>query len=88
MMDYNHIDGFLEKFKKLLGKSEASYKVIADVMTNHIGMQITPSMIKVKGAIIYIQGSPMLRSEILVHKEGILRDVSNMLSERNFSDIR
>ena len=87
-MDYNHITNFLGKFKEILFKKEESNKTIIDIINKHISYQIEPSDIKTKGTIIHIQGSPMLRSEILIHKSGILADLTNLLPESRFEDIR
>jgi len=87
-MDFNHINVFLEKFKKLLSQKEASLTTIADVITKHIGYNIDIKNIKIKGDIVLIKSSPMLRSEILIHKEGILTDLNNNITISHFKDIR
>lgn len=87
-MDYNHITTFLEKFKKILFQKETSQKVIIEVITKHISFPIDVSMIKVEGTVIHIKGSPLVRNEILIHKQGILSDLKNIAPEGRFSDIR
>jgi hypothetical protein len=87
-MDYNHITNFFSKFKDLLFKQEESNKIIVNIITKHISYPIESNIIKTKGSIIYIQGSPMLRSEVLIHKSGILSDLANLLPESHFMDIR
>lgn len=87
-MDYNHISGFLHKFKQILFKNEEYYTVISLAIQNHTSFQIDPKKIKLKGKIIYIQSSPIQRSEILLHKVGILNDINLVSPERVFTDIR
>jgi hypothetical protein len=87
-MDYNQITSFLDKFKKLLSQGEGANRIIIETMTKHISFPIDVSMIKTKGTSIYVTGSPMLRSEILIHKQGILHDLSELLPDRRFTDIR
>lgn len=87
-MDYNNISGFLNKFKELLFKGEEANRIIVDVITKHISYTIESNKIKIKGSVIHVQGSPALRSEILIHKQGILSDLANMYPERKFTDIR
>ena len=87
-MDYNHIANFLEKFKKILFQGEGINKVIVEIITKKTSYSIELSMIKVKGTIIYLESSPMLRSEILMHKESILIELNKTIPDRNFSDIR
>lgn len=87
-MDFNHINIFLDKFKKILFQKEVSLSLIADTITKHIGYSIDTKNIKTKGNIIYVQSSPMLRSEILIHKETILSDLNNSITGSCFRDIR
>ena len=86
-MDYNHITNFLDSFKKILFKSEYDHKVISEIITKHIDSPITQEIIKTKGTIIYINSSPIVRSEILVHKQGILKDLKEILPNSVFTDI-
>ena len=87
-MDYNHITRFLDKFKKLLFQGQESNRIIIETITKHISYPIKEDMVKVKGTVIYLVGSPLLKSEVLVHKSGILTDISNMIPGRKFTDIR
>lgn len=87
-MDYNHIGNFFSKFKQVLFKSEEANGAIAVTISKHISIPIETKSLKVKGTIIYIQGSPILRNEILIHKNGILKDLSDILIDRKFTDIR
>lgn len=87
-MEYNHITSFLEKFKKLLLQKEASQKTIAEIIEKHISYPVSTSTIKVRGTIVYLEGSPLLRSEILTHKQGIIADLEMTMSERRITDIR
>ena len=87
-MDFNHINGFLEKFKTLLFKGEEVSKVIAEIIEKYTKFPIEINKIKVKGTTIKINGSPMFRNEILIHKQKILSDIANLLPDKNFKDIR
>ena len=87
-MDYNHINSFLDKFKKFLFKGEEVNKVIAEVLTKHLKTPIDIGMVQVKSTTIYVKGSPILHNEVLVHKQEILTDLASLLSERRFTDVR
>ncbi len=87
-MDYNHITNFLEKFKKLLFQKEEVNNIIKEIITKHVPFEIDPSMIKIKGPTIYIQSSPLLKNEIFIHKQGILEDINNLITEARFTDIK
>ena len=87
-MDYNHISNFLGKVKQLLFKNEEYYEIISQVINRHIFLVVDPKLIKIRGSIIYIQSSPLVKNEIMIHKRGILSDISEVLTERKFTDIR
>ncbi len=87
-MDYNHVTGFLEKFKKLLLNKEVSYGIIAETVSKHLSTPIDLSNIKTKGTTIHIKGSPMLLAEILIHKQAILSDLNRFIPQGRFKDIR
>lgn len=87
-MDYNHISSFLGKVKQLLFKNEEYYEIISQVINKHIFLVVDPKLIKIRGSIIYIQSSPLVKNEIMIHKRGILSDISEVLTERKFTDIR
>ena len=87
-MDYNHIANFLEKLKKILFQGEGVNRIIVETIIKKTSYAVELNMIKTKGTIIYLQSSPMLRSEILIHKEDILIELNKNIPDRNLSDIR
>lgn len=87
-MDYSQVSLFLEKFKRLLLQKEVSQTLISESLSKYIKIPITEKMFKVKGSIIYIQGSPIFRSEILINKESILSDLNKTIGSIRFTDIR
>ena len=88
MGDYNHINDFLNKFKTLLFKGEEVNKIIAEIIEKYTKSPIETNKIKIKGTTININGSPMFRNEVLIHKQKILSDLANLLLDKNFKDIR
>lgn len=87
-MDYNSINGFLDKFKKLIFQKEELKNIVVKTIRDEIHHQIENSSVKIKDGCIYIQASPILHSEILIHKKQILEKLKNILPNHNFSDIR
>ena len=87
-MDYNHITSFLDKFKKILFEGQDNQKIAAEIIEKHILSPIDYKYIKIKNTIIYIEGSPILRSEVLIHKQGILNDLAVLLPNHKFTDLR
>jgi hypothetical protein len=87
-MDYNHITSFLDKFRKIIFQKEEVKNIVVKTISEEISHPIESSSIKIKNAVIYIEGSPMLRSEILMHKKQILVKLKDFLPNNNFLDIK
>lgn len=87
-MDYNHIKNYLDKFKEILFSKEEIYIIISNIIKKNISLQIEQKFIKIKGNIIHIKTSPLVKNEILIKKEKILKDLSEIYKEIKFKDIK
>jgi len=87
-MDYNHIKDYLNKFKEILFSKEEIYKIIGDIIEKNISIRVEQKNISIKSNIIYIKTSPVVHNEILIHKEKILKDLSQLHKETSFKNIR
>ena len=87
-MDYSHIKDYLGKFKEILFSGEEKSRVIISIINRIISIKIENKNIQIKQPFIYIKASPLVRSEILIKKELILKEISTLLPESNFKDIR
>jgi hypothetical protein len=87
-MDYNPIAQYLDKFKTLLSTNDEIYNAIIQTVNKKTGSTITIKNIKLSGTIVYLQTSPMHKSQILIHKASILSDLSKLLPVKHFDDIR
>jgi hypothetical protein len=87
-MDYNHITNFLDKFKKLIFQKEETKEIVIKVIEKEVHHQLKKESVKIKGGYIYIESSPILRSEILIHKKQILENLKNVSPSNNFIDIK
>lgn len=87
-MDYNHIKDYLNKFKEILFSKEEVYKIIKDIIEKNLSIKIEQKNILIKSNIIYIKTSPIVHNEILMQKDKILKDLSQIYKEINFKDIR
>jgi len=77
-MDYNHIKDYLEKFKNILFLKEEKNKTIIAIIKKNTGIEIGENFIKTQGGVIQIKASPIVKGEILIHKESILKDLSSV----------
>ena len=87
-MDYNHITNFLDKFKKLVNQKEEIKEIVLGVIKEEISYPIEKQSLKIKKGFILIDSSPILRSEILMHKKQILMKLKNILPDTKFLDIK
>jgi hypothetical protein len=87
-MDYNQITTFLNKFKELIFQKEELKSIIVKTISEEISHQLIDNTITIKNGCIYIQGSPILRGEILMHKKQILEKLKIILPQNNFLDIK
>lgn len=87
-MDYNQVKDYLDKFKNLLFSKEEIYQIVSSVIENNISVKIEIKYIQIKTPFIYIKASPLVRNEILINKEKILKDISLLSPGCNLKDIR
>jgi len=87
-MDYNHITNFLDKFRKIIFQKEELKNIVVKTISFEISHQIEGKSVKIKNGYIYVDGSPMLRSEIMIHKKQILMKLKDILPDNNFLDIK
>lgn len=87
-MDYNHIKNFLEKFRIIIGKKEEIIDIISETIQEEVPCVFDKKLIKIKNESILINVSPILRSEILIHKKQILLKLKNKIPNINFLNIK
>ena len=87
-MDYKHIENFLGKFKKLVSDKKKIKETLIKIVSEAISCKVDKQAIRIKNGYIYIQESPILHSEVLVHKQQILEKIKEILPESNFIDIK
>jgi hypothetical protein len=87
-MEYNQIKDYLDKFKNLLFSKEEIYQIVSGVIESNISLKIDIKFIQIKTPFIYIKASPLIRNEILIKKEKILKDIFLLSPDCNLKDIR
>lgn len=87
-MDYNHITSFLDKFKKIIFQKEELKNIVVKTIGDEIHHLVESKTVKIKNGSIYVEGSPMLRSEIMIHKKQILDKLETLLPQNKFLDIK
>jgi hypothetical protein len=73
-MDFNHIDLYLEKFKKILNQTSFQKETILSIISEEIKFELKSENIKIKNNIVLLEGlSPLIKNEIFLHKEKIFK---------------
>ncbi len=87
-MEYLHIGGLLERFKKSLFRHDGLKKSVIDVVLSQTGILLEEKSITIKGTQIRIDQKPQYKNEIFIKKEKILEILKNKIGEHIVSDIR
>lgn len=77
----NHIDAFLDKFKKAIGFSGLEKEIVLDLIKKEFGISLEKEDVRIFKKIIYLNISPVFKNEILIRKDKILKS----LKEKNIS---
>lgn len=80
-MDYNHINGFFDKFKQLIFQKTEIKEIIKKTISENIFFEITDDFFDYKNGIIYLKCSPVVRNEIIMRKEKILTSLKEQLNQ-------
>lgn len=81
------LGAFLARFRALKAPGEALEKALHESIADVCGTPLPPYVIRVRGAVAFIQGSSALASEIALKKTRILEKVREKVG-KGLSDIR
>lgn len=87
-MDFNHIKTYLDKFKNIILSKEEIYKTISRIIEENIHIKVENKNIQIKTPFIYIKASPIVRNEIMINKEKILKEINQLSPQSNLKDIK
>ncbi len=91
-MEYNQINGFFDKFKKIIYQKQETKKIITEVFSKNISFDLgtlEDSFFEYKHGIVYLKCSPVVKNEIMIKKEKIIKELKNQLSDSlNIVDIK
>ncbi len=87
-MDYSHIKNYLENIKKILFSKEENLQIISSIIERNILIKIENKNIQIKQPVVYIKTSPLVRNEIMIKKDKIIKDIQVAIPGFNISDLR
>lgn len=82
----NPLNSFLEKFKKILNKSQFQKDLIIEVLNKEFNRGFKKDDIKIQKGIVYINESPLVKNEILIRKQKLITNIKSQSG--NILDIK
>ncbi len=79
---------YLAKFTKIVPKESLVRDSLTEILMRHIGAPISPSTIHLKGNMVFVDASPMIKNILFMHKEDVLKELKEKLLKNSISDIR
>jgi len=71
-----NISIYLDKFKNIESKSSVLKNIIIDSVKNVLKADIDKKNIEIKNGIIYLKVNPVLKNEIFINKNSIIRELN------------
>ena len=71
-----NISIYLEKFKNIESKSSNLKSLVNDVIKNVLKVDIDKKNIEIKNGIIYLKVHPVVKNEIFINKNNIIKELS------------
>lgn len=84
----NSISFFLEKYKHLLNSEEALKQTVIESIFTHTRIRLTPKEISIKNGTLYVPVRPIMKNELFIKKDLILKDIETKLSGKKISNLR
>ncbi len=84
----NNLEGFLKKFRLIVGARESERSAVSDVLTSVLGVKLSEDSIVIKNKTISINCSPIIKSQIFLNKSKILAELNKNPGLKNVADIR
>ncbi len=78
----------LARFKSLSNTEKAKKEIVCEEITRIIGIQITHNQVSFSKNTIFIKTQPIIKSEISLKKEEILKEIKKIQRLSNIIDIK
>ncbi len=84
----NNINPLFEKFKHIIPREVIIKEAFIKVFKNVFDKNIHKDHIDVRGKVIFLTISPLMKQEILYKKDEILKGLSTKIGEHSVVDVR
>lgn len=84
----NNLDGFLKKFKLILGARGEEIELAAKELSLCIGVEIPKETVSVKNNVVAVEARPGLKSQIFLKKKQILESFKKHPALQKIADVR
>tara|TARA_B100001971_G_C17906947_1_gene390851 strand:+ start:355 stop:618 length:264 start_codon:yes stop_codon:yes gene_type:complete len=87
-MVWKEIGGYLSKFKTLTPPNKAVKDIVMSIIKKEIDINISTENIEVRGDTIFLYVDSFVKTEILLRKNILLRELKNKLGNKIIRDIK
>ncbi|MBC8464908.1 MAG: hypothetical protein H8D63_00835 [Parcubacteria group bacterium] len=84
----DHITTLLKKFTSITPPDESVRKEIVRVLESDYNILLNISDVNVQKGVVYLETSPLIKTEVMMRKEAILSNIKKTLSDSTPRDIR
>jgi len=85
---FEDVSSFLKRFNSLKPPERFVQEHVCEAVKTVCGIRLRKRDMSVRGKMVYITTSPAAKSEIILHKQAILKILSRGVSEGVIQDIR
>lgn len=84
----NNLDQFLQKFRHIIPRETLIKDAFIQVIHEIFSLSLNKKEITVRGKIIFLSTSPIIKQEIFLQKENILKLLSEKVGENFITEIK
>jgi len=88
MEDYKSIKSFLDRFRIKFSEKDKIKEIVINSVFNKTKYKPEKDFVSIKRGVVFIRTTPIIKSEILIHKKEILEDLSLQISSFKIFDIK
>ncbi|MEK7178947.1 MAG: hypothetical protein AAB727_01690 [Patescibacteria group bacterium] len=82
------LSAFTEKFKNLTPPDDALRSIVARILAEELGIEIKKSNIRVHNAVVYIKAPSLIKNEIFIRRESLLKKIRAESGKKTVADIK
>jgi hypothetical protein len=82
------ISGFFDKFRSKVISQVQNYVIFTEVIKKHTGIEIEMKDMSLSGGVLKIKTSSIIKNEIFIKKNRILKEIAEKIKKIRVNDIQ